>query len=185
MAFLNSIRQKISHNVLSRNLSTTSPLCVLKKCVLPNRALIKVEGEEAPDFLQGLMTNDIEHLDIGEADISTANSFSYAKIYNEKKRNLFSSNQFRLKFVSTNSSAEKLSKTRSLFSIALSEAARFYKSLCLPDAAIKRLIFKMILKYIVNFFLKISKVLNVLKRDLEAQLFPEKSTVFPSNQRLY
>ena len=80
MAFLNSIRQKISPNVLSRNLSTTSTLCVLKRCVLPNTALIKVEGEEAPDFLQGLMTNDIEHLDIGEADISTENSLSYATI---------------------------------------------------------------------------------------------------------
>ena len=45
-------------------------------CVLPNRALIKVEGEEAPDFLQGLMTNDIEHLDNGEADISTGNFYS-------------------------------------------------------------------------------------------------------------
>ena len=82
MAFLNSIRQKISPNVLSRSLSTTSPLRVLKKCVLPNRALIKVEGEEAPDFLQGLMTNDIEHLDIGEADFgkTTGNSFSYENI---------------------------------------------------------------------------------------------------------
>ena len=95
MAFLNSIRQKISHNVLSRNLSTTSPLCVLKKCVLPNRALIKVEGEEAPDFLQGLMTNDIEHLDIGEADISTGNSLSYSTMRKNEKFTAATQNYFR------------------------------------------------------------------------------------------
>ena len=65
MAFLNSMSLKLVATFAQRRLSTTSNFCALKKCYLPNRSLVHVQGEEAPELLQGLMTNDIEHLDTG------------------------------------------------------------------------------------------------------------------------
>ena len=65
MAFLNSMNLKLVATFVQRRLSTTSNFCALKKCYLPNRSLVHVQGEEAPELLQGLMTNDIEHLGTG------------------------------------------------------------------------------------------------------------------------
>jgi hypothetical protein len=45
------------------NFSTSSALGVLSKCQLHERSVIQLKGEETPDFLQGLVTNDINHLE--------------------------------------------------------------------------------------------------------------------------
>lgn len=48
---------------LQRCFSTSDKKAVLHKCLLKNRAVVKVEGSEASEFLQGLVTNDVKHLD--------------------------------------------------------------------------------------------------------------------------
>ena len=45
--------------VISRNLATKPSV---KICHLVNRSVIRVQGTESAEFLQGLMTNDIQHL---------------------------------------------------------------------------------------------------------------------------
>lgn len=54
--------------VALRSLTTSSVRCVHQKCIinaqeLTGRAIVKVSGVDAGPFLQGLMTNDIKHLD--------------------------------------------------------------------------------------------------------------------------
>ena len=51
---------KVGRNlVICRNLATNS---TFKTCHLVNRSVVRIQGKESADFLQGLMTNDINHL---------------------------------------------------------------------------------------------------------------------------
>ena len=49
--------------VLSRNYATDA---IFNTCHMYNRSVVRVQGSESAEFLQGLMTNDIEHLDVEE-----------------------------------------------------------------------------------------------------------------------
>ena len=51
---------KVGRNLMScRNFATKS---TFKTCHLVNRSVVRIQGKESADFLQGLMTNDINHL---------------------------------------------------------------------------------------------------------------------------
>ena len=93
MTFLNPSRLKFLHQtksvvMLKKQLSTTSRLCEIKRCSLASRALIQVKGEEAPEFLQGLMTNDITHLDTGQSKSKCLPSM-YCMFLNTQGRIIF------------------------------------------------------------------------------------------------
>ena len=91
MTSLNPSRLKFLHQtkaVLLKNLSTSSKVCELKRCPLASRALIQVQGEEAPEFLQGLMTNDITHLDTGQSKSKCLPSM-YCMFLNTQGRIMF------------------------------------------------------------------------------------------------
>ena len=65
--FANRFRQVVNRcSELNRHFSTTTNLQGLTKCELKNRAVIKLTGAETSDLLQGLITNDINHLESPE-----------------------------------------------------------------------------------------------------------------------
>lgn len=65
--FLRRAFLPLHKTVGNRDFASTSCLAKYSKCLLENRSLIRVCGPESSDFLQGLITNDMHHLDTHEA----------------------------------------------------------------------------------------------------------------------
>ena len=59
----NTLLNQVSKLKHVRNLSLTWTCHERKVCELRSRAVVRVQGSESMDFLQGLMTNDMEHLE--------------------------------------------------------------------------------------------------------------------------
>ena len=99
-------QEKLRKMQMSRNLS--------KLCLLKSRSVIKVAGNQSSEFLQGLMTNDINHLDESKA--------IYSMFLNTQGRVLFDTFLVRRNpeeyFIDVDSkSSEKLIKQLKLYKV--------------------------------------------------------------------